>query len=176
MSDEGSTTANEVALTVTNVVVHYVTQSVSSTAVTPSEDVGIVNVIAEVSAGKPVAMTSQWAEQYPAFTEKFGSNFTAAITMKTGKRDAAVNDMFVWQDFVAGTDPTDENDKFTASITFDKETNEPIISWTPELSAEETAKRTYKKYGKVKLTDSEWSPIEGNAADYNFFKVSVEMK
>ena len=84
--------------------------------------------------------------------------------------------MFVWQDFVAGTDPTNPNDKFSASITFNKDTNEPIISWTPELSATESAKRSYKKYGKVKLTDTNWTLIDGDAANYNFFKVSVEMK
>ena len=168
--------ANEVSLTVTNVVVHYVTASVSSTTVTPSENTGIVNVIAEVSAGKPVAMSSEWANQYPGFEAKFGKDFTAAITKPTGKRDSAGNSMLVWQDFVAGTDPTDEDDVFTASITFDKETGYPVISWTPELTEAEAAKRVYKKYGKVRLNDAEWSPIDGDEASYNFFKVSVEMK
>ena len=168
--------ANEVSLTVTNVVVHYVTASVSSTTVTPSENTGIVNVIAEVSAGKPVAMSSEWANQYPGFEAKFGKDFTAAITKPTGKRDSAGNSMLVWQDFVAGTDPTDEDDVFTASITFDKETGNPIISWTPELTEAEAAKRVYKKFGKVKLNDVEWVEVDGNEADYNFFKVSVEMK
>ena len=176
MSGESETMAGEVTLTVTNVVVHYVTQSVPSEAVTPSEDVGIVNVIAEVSAGKPVAMSSEWAAQYgEAFTEKFGNDFTAAITMKTGKRDLAGNEMFVWQDFVAGTDPTKEDDVFKASITFDGDGN-PVISWTPELSETEAAKRGYKKFGKVKLNDKDWALINGDEAAYNFFKVTVEMK
>ena len=84
--------------------------------------------------------------------------------------------MMVWQDFVAGTDPTDPESKFTASITFDKDTGKPVISWSPELTAAEAAKRTYKKYGKVKLTDANWTEIVDNDEDYNFFKVSVEMK
>ena len=83
--------------------------------------------------------------------------------------------MLVWQDFVAGTDPTDEDDVFRASITFDSE-GKPVISWTPELSEDEVAKRNYKKFGKVKLNDPDWMLINGDEADYNFFKVTVEMK
>ena len=65
---------------------------------------------------------------------------------------------------------------FTASITFDKDTNVPIISWTPELSSAEAAKRLYKTYGKVRLTDSDWTEITGSTENYNFFKVTVEMR
>lgn len=177
IAPDGVAGTSEVALTVTNVVVHYVTTAAVSEAVTPSEDVGIVSVIAEVGAGKPVAISSEWAAQYLGFASKFGNDFTAAITKPTGKRDGAGNAMMVWQDFVAGTDPTDENDVFRASITFDKETNEPVISWTPELSEAEAAKRKYTTYGKAKLTDKEWTPIaEGEEENYNFFKVTVEMR
>ena len=177
LSGEDAGSANEVALTVTNVVVHYVTQSVPSEAVVPQETTGIVSVIGEVNAGAALAIPAAWAEQYgDAFTEKFGSDFAKAVTAETGKRDGAGNAMFVWQDFVAGTDPTDENDVFTASITFDAATNEPIISWTPELPASEAAKRTYKTFGKVRLTDDDWTLVNGNASAYNFFKVTVEMK
>ena len=172
----GAASANEVALTVTNVVVHYVTTSVQSSAVTPAQQTGLVNIIAEVTSGGPVAISSTWAEQYgDAFTAKFGNDFTVAITKPTGKRDGAGNAMLVWQDFVAGTDPTDEDDVFKADIAFDASGN-PVISWTPELSEAETAKRTYRKFGKVKLNDAEWVEVDGNEADYNFFKVSVEMK
>ena len=167
-----------VYLTTTNVVIHYVSTSVPSEAVTPSEETGLVNIIAEVRAeNKPVAISSAWADQYgEAFTTKFGDDFSTAITALSGKSDGAGNAMYVWQDFVAGTDPTDEDDVFTASITFDKETGYPVISWTPELTEAEAAKRVYKKYGKVRLNDAEWSPIDGDEASYNFFKVSVEMK
>ena len=175
----GGGTGNVVAgvsLTVTNVIVHYVTQSIPSDAVIPSTTAGIVNVITEVDAGAPVAISPAWAEQYPDFEAKFGSDFSAAIVAETGKRDGAGNAMRVWQDFVAGTDPTDPNSVFTATITFDADTGQPVISWSPELSPEEAAKRTYRKYGKVKLTDEDWTEIDGDEASYNFFKVSVEMK
>ena len=172
----GSDAAGCVTLTVTNVVVHHVTASVPSTAVTPPEQTGLVNVIAEVTSGGPVAIASTWAEQYEGFAEKFGSDFTAALTMPTGKRDGAGNEMLVWQDYVAGTDPTDEEDVFRASITFDAQ-GKPVISHTPELSAAEAAKRTYRTFGKVKLNDKDWTEVaEGEEDDYNFFKVTVEMK
>ena len=168
--------ADAVTLTVTNVVVHYVTASVPSTAVTPTEQTGFVNIIAEVSAGGPVAISSTWAEQYEGFVAKFGSDFTAALTKPTGKRDGAGNEMRVWQDYVAGTDPTKEEDVFTASITFDGD-GKPVISYTPELSATEAAKRTYRTFGKVKLNDKDWIEIvDGEEDNYNFFKVTVEMK
>jgi len=175
MANDGSS-MEKVALTVTNVVMHYVTASVQSEAVTPPETTGLVNVIAEVMSGGPVAISSTWAEQYPGFEAKFGSDFTAALTKPTGKRDGAGNAMLVWQDFVAGTDPTNPDDVFKASITFDKDTGEPVICWTPELSTQEAAKRLYRKYGKVRLNDSDWTAIDGDASDYNFFKVTVEMR
>ena len=172
----GADASDSVTLMVTNVVVHYVTQSVPSDAVTPAEETGLVNVIAEVLAGGPVAISSAWAEQYEGFAAKFGSDFTAALTKPTGKRDGAGNAMLVWQDYVAGTDPTKEEDVFTASITFDGD-GKPVISYTPELSAMEAAKRTYRTFGKVKLNDKDWIEIaEGEEDNYNFFKVTVEMK
>lgn len=172
----GSASSERITLVTTNIVIHYVTQSVPSNAVIPPMESGFVNVVAEVGAGSAVAISSDWAAQYPGFAGKFGNDFGAAITAQTGKRDCSGNPMFVWQDFVAGTDPTDPDDVFTASITFDATTDEPIISWSPELSAAEAAKRSYTTYGKVRLTDPDWTPVDGDEADYNFFKVEVKMK
>jgi len=173
---KSQTAVQTIVLTVTNVVVHYITNSKPSDSVIPDTTAGIVNIIAEVDSSKAVAITPDWAAQYPDFGSVFGGDFSAALTMPTGKKDGAGNALLVWQDFVAGTDPTKQGDVFTASITFDKETGKPVISWSPELSAAEAAKREYKKYGKVKLTD-EWVEISDAAAEnYNFFKVSVGMK
>ena len=172
----GASNPSELMLAVTNVVVHYVAQSVQSAAVIPPATAGIVNIISEVNAGNVMAIPQEWTSQYPGFEAKFGGDFAKAVTMQTGKFDGAGKPMMVWQDFVAGTDPTNPDDVFAASIAFDAVTNEPIISWTPELTAEEAAKRTYKTFGKVRLTDAEWAPVDGNASEYNFFKVTVEMK
>ena len=119
-----------------------------------------------------------WALQYPKFAETFlnnGENILSVFSKPTGKRDGAGKPMSVWHDFVVGTDPTKEEDVFKVDIDFDEDGN-PIISWTPELTEEEAAKRVYKKLGKMRLDDPKWSEIEDNEADYNFFKVEVEMR
>ena len=173
-SGEGPTTSAQVALTVTNVVVHYVLNSVVPDAAVPvSGDTGFVTVVTEIKGGA-VAVAESWAANYPSFAEKFGSDFTAALTKPSGKRDSQGNALMVWQDYVAGTDPTDENDIFKASITLVD--GVPQVSYTPELPEAEKAKRKYTTYGKARLQDEEWSVVDGDAANYNFFKVTVEMR
>ena len=53
----------------------------------------------------------------------------------------------------------------------------PEISWEPDLNEGGTKhERIYRKFGKVQLTDKDWTPVDGDEGDFNFFKVSVEMK
>ena len=126
---------------------------------------------------KAIAIPSAWAEQYPAFGKIYGTDFSAALTMPNGKRDGTGAPMYVWQDYVAETDPTDPTSVFTASLTFDAETGAPVVSWSPELSPAEAAKRKYTISAKQHMTDPDWTPVDdATAADYNFFRVSVEMK
>ena len=168
-------TSDRIYLTVTNVVVQYVLNSIRPDIAVPvTPDTGFVNIITEVNGGGAVAVPSSWTNNYPSFVAKFGSDFTKALMMKTGKRDGAGNEMFVWQDYVAGTDPTNPESKFTASITIVN--CEPVISWSPELTPEQAALRKYTTYGKVSLADEKWNEVAGDAAKYNFFKVTVEMK
>ena len=57
------------------------------------------------------------------------------------------------------------------------ESGVPKIKYTPELSDAEKALRNYVIYGKKSLTDADWSVVaEGSEADYNFFKVGVDLK
>ena len=165
-----------ISFVATNVVLHYVASAVPSGAVTPPAAEGLVNVITEVGVGRAIAVSSDWAAQYPGFENLYGTDFGAAIVAENGKTDGAGHPMFVWQDYVAGTDPTDPGSAFTASITFDAATGDPVIGWSPELSAAEAAKRKYTVFGKVRLNDADWTEVDGNEADYNFFKVRVEMK
>ena len=82
----------------------------------------------------------------------------------------------MWEEYVAGTDPTDEDDVLKANISFDEEGN-PVISALPKLTDDEIAMRLYRRYGKVTLNDPDWTEIaDGEEDNYNFFKVSVEMK
>lgn len=168
-------TTTDVSVVSTNVVIHYVLNSVQPQfAVPAAADTGFVNIIAEVKGGA-VAVPASWAENYPNFIDKFGSDFTKALTKKTGKKDGAGNDMLVWQDYVAGTDPTDENDVFRASITVVD--GKVTISWTPELDAERAVLRKYTTWGKKSLMDADWAEVPaGSESEFNFFKVSVEMR
>ena len=92
-----------------------------------------------------------------------------------GKVYADGTPVHVWEDYVAGTDPLDSDSHFTATIEFAD--GVPVIGWSPMLSAEKTALRNYIIFGKRELKSDKWEPIaEGREADYNFFKVSVELK
>ncbi len=163
-----------VYLTTTNVVVQYVVNGVMPEDVTPPIDTDFVAVLTEIKGGA-VSVPQSWPEQFPGFTAKFGSDFGKALTMATGKTGIGGAPMLVWQDYVAGTDPTNPDDKFAASITFD-ENNKPIISWSPELKDERgNYLRKYTVYGKSKLNDVTWTEVKDDAENYNFFKVTVEM-
>ncbi len=141
---------------------------------TLAEESGFVTVITEIKGGS-VSVPATWAAGFPSYAEKFGSDFTASLTKATGKKDATGNSLQVWQDYVAGTDPTDVDDKFEATISMVDD--EAVVSWKPELSAAESAKRTYTIYGRQTLYSGDWSPVaDGSAKNYNFFKVVVEMK
>jgi len=172
----GGGTATRISFTATNVVLHYVASAVPSGAVTPPTAEGLANVVPEIGASRAIAVSSDWAAQYPGFEDLYGTDFGAAIVAENGKTDGAGHPMFVWQDYVAGTDPTDPSSVFTASITFDAATGDPVIGWSPVLSAAEAAKRKYTVFGKVRLNDADWTEVDGDEADYNFFKVRVEMK
>ena len=116
-----------------------------------------------------------WAQNYPNFVSKFGSDLAAALGKPTGKVGADGVPMLVWQDYVAGTDPTNERDVFTASITIVD--GKVTISYSPELDDARKAMRKYAIWGKKDLMDTNWTEVqEGFEAEYNFFKVSVEMR
>ena len=75
----------------------------------------------------------------------------------------------------AMTNPTDIGDTFRATVSIVD--GEPVVSWEPELSAAEAAKRTYTIYGRQVLYSGDWTPVpSGQEANYHFFKVRVAMK
>ena len=141
---------------------------------TPEEATGFVVVVTEIAGGS-TAVPDTWPSRFPSYTAKFGSDFAASLTKPTGKKDAAGNPLQVWQDYVAGTDPTDVNDLFRATI--DMSGGTPVVSWTPVLPAAEAAKRVYTILGRTSLLSGDWTPVpSGQEANYNFFKVRVQMK
>ena len=164
------------SVTVSNVVVHYILNSVQPEfSIQPADDMNFVNIITEVKGSAAVAIPKTWADNYPGFAEKFGADFTQALLKPSGKIGTGGTPMLVWQDYVAGTDPTDEKDVFTASITIVD--GKVTISYTPELDEARKAMRKYTIWGKTSLLDTEWTEVQdGHESEYNFFKVSVEMK
>lgn len=106
------------------------------------------------------------------FVDKFGTDPVVAMTKVTSKKDVQGNDMYVWQDYVAGTDPTDTNSVFTANV--EMVDGLPVVTWEPKLSEGEEARRNYTIYGKTNLTDRVWHSPTNEAS--RFFKVGVEMR
>ena len=121
----------------------------------------------------PEPVPYAWLMQYELGAD---SDFETAANAFSGKVQGGAATQ-IWQEYVAGTDPTDENDVLRASITFDAD-GRPVIGHSPEfLDAAEAAKRTYTIYGKVNLNDARWVEVsEGEEVNYHFFKVTVEMK
>ena len=82
--------------------------------------------------------------------------------------------MYVWQDYVAGTDPTSLDDVFAVSLKM--EGNVPKLEWHPDLRQGNTylGRRAYVIYASTNLMD--WTEISESDLDkYNFFKVGVRL-
>ena len=81
------------------------------------------------------------------------------------------NAMQVWQDYVAGTDPTNLTSRFAAKI--EMVDGAPVVTWEPDLNTNGVI-RTYKVYGKETLNGGgEWQYPTNSL--HRFFKVMVEM-
>ena len=76
----------------------------------------------------------------------------------------------LWQDYVAGTDPTVATNRFTANITF--ENGEMKVTWNPDLNKDGQQRRVYTIKGAAELTDEFTAPT--NSAS-RFFKVEVSL-
>lgn len=151
---------------------HETVEETGGETVAPSA--GFVAVVTEIKGGA-VAVPESWTAGFPSYASKFGSDFASSLLKPTGKTDSTGAPLLVWQDYVAGTDPTDPSDVFRATITMVD--GDPVVSWEPVLPASEAAKRTYTVFGRQSLYSGDWTPVpSGHARDYNFFKVTVEMK
>jgi len=122
-------------------------------------------------------LDESWTRQFAAFETQYGSDWRLALVKPTGKRDTIGNRMVVWQDYVAGTDPTNPESKFTASIEF--ENGEPVVTWTPDLNDDgKQFLRKYTTYGCENIGGN-WQDMstvpDADKLNYRFFKVSVDM-
>ena len=89
-----------------------------------------------------------------------------------GKVDAEGRPICVWQDFVAGCDPTNLNDRLEAHIAFSDDF--PVVTWSPNLNTNGEI-RMYKVWGKARLDDPDEQWQSPTNAFHRFFKVTVEM-
>ena len=125
---------------------------------------------------RTVRIRKTWFAGFEGFTDRFGSDLEKAAVKGTGKFDADGNEMQVWQDYVAGTDPMDASSRLTASIGM--EDGRPVVHWTPALNGDRvrTGVRVYRVLGRNDLADGEWEPVADEAdGRYRFFKVTVAM-
>ena len=77
----------------------------------------------------------------------------------------------MWEEFVAGTDPTNALSVLTAKIEMQGAT--PLVTWEPDLNTNGII-RTYKVYGSESLENGgEWQYPTNSL--HRFFKVTVEM-
>ena len=98
------------------------------------------------------------------------SDFESAAKQSFGKTDSNGRAMQVWQDYVAGTDPTNTMDFLRAVISFSN--GMPKVSWTPNLNSN-AEMRVYTVLGKTNLTDVAWMCPTNSG--HRFFKVKVAL-
>jgi len=127
----------------------------------PADDSGFTMTTVE-----PVKYS--WLEQYGLGRD---SDFETAAKAYTGKFENG-RQMQVWEDYVAGTDPTNVLSRLQATIQMTEDG--PEINWLPDLNEGGTKSVSdYKIWSKCDLIDKEWKfPADD---DDRFFKVTVEM-
>ena len=106
---------------------------------------------------------------YSNYWQAAEGDYEAAVHM-IGRNGCAI-----WQSYVAGLVPDDEDSKFIAKIEMLPD-GTPKVTWEPD-TPELRATRTYTTYGKKTLLDRAWTPVtEDNKDLYHFFKVEVNVK
>lgn len=99
-----------------------------------------------------------------------GTDYETAGNAASGKMQGG-RLLQVWQDYVAGTDPTNLTSRFTAKI--EMVDGAPVVKWEPDLNTNGVI-RAYKVYGKETLqSGGEWQYPTNSL--HRFFKVTVEM-
>ncbi|MDD2598711.1 MAG: chitobiase/beta-hexosaminidase C-terminal domain-containing protein [Kiritimatiellae bacterium] len=114
---------------------------------------------AQVTQNTPVPVPYGWLSTYQLVS---GNDYEAAALA-----DVDGDGHTAWQEYVAGTCPTNSASIFTLWLTISNRT--PRLSWTPDLGTE----RLYTLEGKSLLTDAAW--VAPTNAASRFFRVKVEM-
>lgn len=129
---------------------------------------------------RTVVVPATWVTEYlerqygegkaEAFKTQFGSNLAEALGKTTGKVDRDGRQLRVWDDYVAGTDPTDPDSRL--KMTVELVDGKVRLSWTPDQNADGVS-RIYTLYGRTSLGEGDWvSPVKPN---HRFFRVMVSL-
>ena len=76
-----------------------------------------------------------------------------------------------WQEYIAGTNPTDATSVFRLTAIEVKD-GTVDLSWSPDLR-ESNPPRIYTVFGKAALEDAAWQSVD--YASHRFFKVEVHL-
>ena len=116
----------------------------------------------------PEPVPYSWLRQYNLGVAS--GDFEAAANAASGKLNCG-RPTEVWEEYVAGLDPTNALSVFTAKIEIRGDT--PVVTWEPDLNTNGVV-RTYKVYGSETLENGgEWQCPTNSL--HRFFKVTVEM-
>ncbi|MCL1921493.1 MAG: zinc-dependent metalloprotease [Kiritimatiellaeota bacterium] len=109
----------------------------------------------------PVPVPHSWLDQWGGTP----STYEALANSK------GANGYYVWESFVAGLVPTNQNSRFTARICVVN--GQPQICWHPDLEA----LRVYTLFGNATLDAGGWTEADPQAigGSLRFFKVSVDL-
>ena len=102
-----------------------------------------------------------WLDQYPVLLSLAGGDYEAAALA-----DVDGDGQMAWQEYVAGTVPTNRESVFMSLISLSN--GVPGVTWTPDLG---TA-RVYNVEGRTNLTEGAWGPTNAGS---RFFRVNVWM-
>ena len=115
----------------------------------------------------PEPVPYAWLDQYNL---GIGTDYETAGNAASGKMNWG-KPSAVWEEYVAGLDPTDANSRLVASI--EMRDGAPFVSWTPDLNTNGII-RTYKVYGSETLENGGNWQYPTNSL-HRFFRVKVEM-
>lgn len=126
----------------------------------------------------PEPVPYSWLKNYSDVLAAFGGDYeTMANAQSPGKDGSGKvwpngSPCYIWQDYVAGTDPI-KDDVFTAKIEIVD--GKPVVTWEPD-TPELRATRVYRTLGKKTLMDANWNDVtDKDKSEYNFFMVTVDL-
>ena len=125
------------------------------------DQLSVIQGVPTATFTTPVPVPYAWLGQYTGLLGLAGGDYeAAALADSDGDGHAA------WQEYVAGSDPTNRESVLRARVTVSN--GMPWVTWTPDLG---TA-RVYAVEGRTNLTSGVWGTTNSGS---RFFRVKVRM-